>query len=351
MPNDALLYYEPKDDGYGRIFGSLEDTSIWIQFDEFSFQKIDEKAMLIYGFSSSLDPIKKIKKTDEGWRDDKDWEYQPQLIKIEIHKGIWEDKKGKHTPQHHELFIFDWILGNLEEGKIYRGKIEFNSGYESVHQRLNASVLTGSVDENLLSMIFEAVPVDSPEKIKNKPSTNNNYQGGKGKSFKPKIDQIKEMFPSLKDCTTVEGAVYCAVSGFMEDNNNLHTGLQSAIMIKVCFGYDIPFAFLGDPDVMKKTLDDLTEKAKQVNQAESTQLAIDSYPKEATGKEEQKEEIGFSELLAQTNIELKRLGWTSAEGKPILQDRYNKTSRQALTDEELSDFLEYLKKQPSTSEF
>lgn len=54
------------------------------------------------------------------------------------------------------------------------------------------------------------------------------------------------------------------------------------------------------------------------------------------------EPIDFSEIIARTNIELKRLGWTSEQGRNYLLQTYGKRSRQLLTDEELLEFLHYL---------
>ncbi len=59
--------------------------------------------------------------------------------------------------------------------------------------------------------------------------------------------------------------------------------------------------------------------------------------------------IDFSDVIARTNVELKRLGWTSEQGKDYLLATYGKRSRQLLTDEELVEFLHYLATQPSPS--
>lgn len=55
--------------------------------------------------------------------------------------------------------------------------------------------------------------------------------------------------------------------------------------------------------------------------------------------------MDFSDIIAQTNLELKRLGWTSEQGRKHLLETYGKRSRQLLTDEELVEFLDYLKSQ------
>jgi hypothetical protein len=57
--------------------------------------------------------------------------------------------------------------------------------------------------------------------------------------------------------------------------------------------------------------------------------------------------IDFSDLIARTNVEMKRLGWTNQQGRDYLVQTYGKRSRQVLTDAELLDFLHYLESEPS----
>ncbi|MEM1368343.1 MAG: hypothetical protein AAGG02_10055 [Cyanobacteria bacterium P01_H01_bin.15] len=57
------------------------------------------------------------------------------------------------------------------------------------------------------------------------------------------------------------------------------------------------------------------------------------------------EPIDFSEIIAQTNIEMKRLSWTADQGRRHLLQTYGKRSRQLLSDGELLEFLDYLKQQ------
>jgi len=56
--------------------------------------------------------------------------------------------------------------------------------------------------------------------------------------------------------------------------------------------------------------------------------------------------VDLSDVIAQTDIELRRLGWNSAQGREYLEKNYGKRSRQQLTDEELMSFLLYLADQP-----
>lgn len=51
--------------------------------------------------------------------------------------------------------------------------------------------------------------------------------------------------------------------------------------------------------------------------------------------------------IAQTTVEIQRLGWDTQQGREFLQARYNKRARSQLTDEELLDFLHYLQTQPN----
>ncbi|MDW8462423.1 MAG: hypothetical protein RML10_02280 [Geminocystis sp.] len=65
------------------------------------------------------------------------------------------------------------------------------------------------------------------------------------------------------------------------------------------------------------------------------------------GEEEASETIDFSQIIEETTREMKRLGWTQEDGKKYLLETYGKKSRHLLTDEELMEFLNYLKSQPS----
>lgn len=59
------------------------------------------------------------------------------------------------------------------------------------------------------------------------------------------------------------------------------------------------------------------------------------------------EPIDFSEVIARSNVELKRLNWTNDQGKNYLLQTYGKRSRQLLSDGELIEFLQYLESQPT----
>ncbi|MHC5614097.1 MAG: hypothetical protein ACYTXA_24660 [Nostoc sp.] len=50
----------------------------------------------------------------------------------------------------------------------------------------------------------------------------------------------------------------------------------------------------------------------------------------------------FNELIAKTDAEMQRLGWTEAQGREHLMKCFGKRSRLLLTEEELDNFLLFL---------
>ena len=59
------------------------------------------------------------------------------------------------------------------------------------------------------------------------------------------------------------------------------------------------------------------------------------------------EPVDLDNVIAKTNIEMHRLGWTTEQGREYLIKNYGKRSRFLLTQEELLDFLRYLESQPT----
>lgn len=52
--------------------------------------------------------------------------------------------------------------------------------------------------------------------------------------------------------------------------------------------------------------------------------------------------VDRSDLIAQTDREMQRIGWNVDQGRKYLQQNFNKRSRQLLTLTELAQFLSYL---------
>ncbi|GAB1538338.1 hypothetical protein NUACC21_09970 [Scytonema sp. NUACC21] len=67
-----------------------------------------------------------------------------------------------------------------------------------------------------------------------------------------------------------------------------------------------------------------------------------------TGKRKKKSEpVDLSDVIAQTDVQIQRLGWTKEQGREHLKKTYNKIGRTLLTEEELLDFLRFLESQPT----
>lgn len=65
------------------------------------------------------------------------------------------------------------------------------------------------------------------------------------------------------------------------------------------------------------------------------------------GKRNKKSEpVNLSDVIAQTDVQIERLGWTKEQGREYLKKTYGKLGRSLLSEEELLDFLNYLKSQP-----
>ena len=73
----------------------------------------------------------------------------------------------------------------------------------------------------------------------------------------------------------------------------------------------------------------------------------DASVQSAVGKKKRyNEPVNLSDVIAQTDVEIERLGWTPEQGKDYLVKTYSKRGRSLLSEEELRNFLTYLKTQP-----
>lgn len=63
-------------------------------------------------------------------------------------------------------------------------------------------------------------------------------------------------------------------------------------------------------------------------------------------KKKKSEPVDLSDVIAKTDVELQRLGWTAEQGREHLIKTYGKRGRTLLTEEELHSFLQHLESQP-----
>ncbi len=76
----------------------------------------------------------------------------------------------------------------------------------------------------------------------------------------------------------------------------------------------------------------------------STRKKKKTEPKDATQPK------SLLDPIAEIDVEMRRLGWTREQGREHLIQTYNKRARSLLTDEQLLEFLEYLKSQPTPAD-
>ena len=87
-------------------------------------------------------------------------------------------------------------------------------------------------------------------------------------------------------------------------------------------------------------VDESLTAAANSNRVSAATIALENFDAIA-------QPLDLSDVIAQTDIEMKRLGWTNVQGREYIEKTYGKRSRQHLTDEELLSFLLYLEEQPS----
>lgn len=83
-----------------------------------------------------------------------------------------------------------------------------------------------------------------------------------------------------------------------------------------------------------------------VNSADNSTNSLDNHTSPTASTNEMTGTMDFSQIINQTTIEIKRLGWTQEDGKKYLLATYGKKSRHLLSDAELIEFLHYLQQQP-----
>ncbi|MBT9312953.1 hypothetical protein [Leptothoe kymatousa] len=100
-----------------------------------------------------------------------------------------------------------------------------------------------------------------------------------------------------------------------------------------------------EDDDMGRPLDSFTpEEAPAPSEVPASSLAAN-----AIENFDDTHPVDLSDIIAQTDVEMSRLGWSSVQGRTYLEQTFNKRSRQQLSDEELLTFLLYLESQSTPS--
>lgn len=113
--------------------------------------------------------------------------------------------------------------------------------------------------------------------------------------------------------------------------------------------FDTP---IEDRDIMSDYQPEMEENSTPSNVTPINRSAetnsTQKTPKTSTTKRKKKTEpVDLSDVIAKTDVELERLGWTPQQGREYLIQTYGKRGRTLLTEEELLDFLTYLESLPA----
>mgnify|MGYP001795319313 CR=1 FL=1 len=105
---------------------------------------------------------------------------------------------------------------------------------------------------------------------------------------------------------------------------------------------------------------DITSDYQPETEEEPSATKVTPQNKSSTGKSTKKttktsttrrkkkaEPIDLSEVIAKTDVEMERLGWTPQQGREYLINTYGKRGRTLLTEQELLDFLNHLESLPA----
>ena len=90
-----------------------------------------------------------------------------------------------------------------------------------------------------------------------------------------------------------------------------------------------------------------SEEEQEVTASIKKKSTTTSRKKKKTEPKDVTQPTSLLDPIAQIDVEMRRLGWTREQGREHLIQTYGKRARSLLTDEQLLEFLEYLKSQPT----
>ena len=90
-----------------------------------------------------------------------------------------------------------------------------------------------------------------------------------------------------------------------------------------------------------------TTKATSASKSSNGRSTKKATKTSTTKRKKKTEPIDLSDVIAKTDVEMERLGWTPHQGREYLIQTYGKRGRTLLTEEELLDFLQHLESIPT----
>jgi hypothetical protein len=108
--------------------------------------------------------------------------------------------------------------------------------------------------------------------------------------------------------------------------------LPEAVQAPVEVDYD--YSQDGEADLPEETVSQIPQEETEAVKVSVPDVAFSNDP------------IDLSDAIAQIGTEIERIGWTKKQGSSYLQQTYSKKTRAELTEDELLEFLHYLKALP-----
>lgn len=161
---------------------------------------------------------------------------------------------------------------------------------------------------------------------------------------KPLLNQpaqlsLDQSTPAPRNPASTEPPASLLSGGYPDPEEDVQEGLKSLEVISPTRGE----SKFSDPQSRNRRNDKANQGLKpDQNGRQHLKTALQAEARPAP--------VDLSDTIAQTSVELKRLGWSDVQGRNYLQQTYGKRSRSSLTDEELLEFLQHLQAQPPTDE-
>lgn len=126
------------------------------------------------------------------------------------------------------------------------------------------------------------------------------------------------------------------------------------------FDKPLPIPTYNEPEIDEPMENPIVSDYQPELEQETTPSKVTPLTKSTTGKTTKKttktsttkrkkkaEPIDLSDVIAKTDVEMERVGWTPQQGREYLIQTYGKRGRTLLTEDELLDFLQYLESLPA----
>ncbi|WP_335090696.1 hypothetical protein [Nostoc sp.] len=134
------------------------------------------------------------------------------------------------------------------------------------------------------------------------------------------------------------------LSTYSEESDNVITRISSEDLSQILAQIDVQMQRLGW--TTEQGREHLIRTYGKRGRTLLTEAELLDFRKYLASLTSQPTPADLSDVIAKTDVEIQRLGWTPEQGREHLIETYGKRGRTLLTEEELHEFLKYLQSQP-----